>query len=378
MYKQLLMLFGQSLKKASLKIIRGEKPHLFYSNRKKFKNACFKSVTNKYSIFLIFPALLLIYYIGTYIGPLFFTYIKMKDGSRSMIDQRISNIFTFLGGCLAVIAWFFTNLGIKEPHAYKLIFRNSYLYTAFYYIISLIVIMLLSSLWFEQVSDKIKINMIFAIHYLVILGLTPLIALVVQFVRVVDSKFFIRKYGEEFLSEVKNEYLAELIWQTSQTQYANLLKSNGFQIYSPHFFSQTQLNNHIGIDILPVLTNHGTVQQQQYEIEDINMGNLSIILQNIPKNHVNYFASLPLDSSYVVGSKAWFLNKANPIQDELLQGLKNSVILKKSKQKSSYETKDETAYSILSKKLSDYVRSDDKENVEEILLTFRNAYDIVK
>jgi hypothetical protein len=238
--------------------------------------------------------------------------------------------------------------------------------------------MILSSLWFEQASTKVKINMVFTINYLVILGLTPLIALVIQFIKIVDSKFFIRKYGEEFLSDIKKEYLIELIWQTSQTVYANLLKSNGFQIYSPYFFSQTKLSNHTGVSILSVLTNNVITQNPQYEIEDINTHNLSVILQSLPKDHVNYFTSIPIYSSYVVGSKPWFLDNSNQVQDDLIQGLKNSVILKRIKQNDRYKTKDETAYSILSKKLSDYVRSDDKENVEEILLIFRNAYDIIK
>lgn len=99
------------------------------------------------------------------------------DGYGPFIDQRSSNLATISGMCLAVITFLMSNIAVKEPYAYKLLFTSTKMYAAIFFVLtSLGCFIMVSTLrntipkacypYFVLSSSFVFVTVLFVIGYL--------------------------------------------------------------------------------------------------------------------------------------------------------------------------------------------------------------------
>src|SRR4051794_34512734 len=109
-----------SLREEIHKDLRISHPFLFRTFANRFKSWIHAILNSKWA-FIPLGLFISIFILCTlHISPEWLSFIDFDEETfnRAWIDQRITNSVALFSGCLALIAWFYTNVGIKEPHAY--------------------------------------------------------------------------------------------------------------------------------------------------------------------------------------------------------------------------------------------------------------------
>jgi len=129
---------SHSLRKGVLHTIQSNHPALI-ADRYSWFTKIILSLTQKNSWWKVILMVIAILTIGTWFPVKFFQVISFKPVTPSLlIDQRATNLATIISMTIAVIGFLLSNLSIKEPQTYKLLFERSKLYFIIYYSLTVI------------------------------------------------------------------------------------------------------------------------------------------------------------------------------------------------------------------------------------------------
>ena len=130
------------LKYQATKKARSEHIDLFLTKKKEFTLFIQRFLLGKSAWWFIVLFVGLVYFIGSSINVSFLNFINLSfDSAKIIIDNRIANLATIASLTLVVIGFLFANLAIKDPYAYTLLFKYTWLFPIFYFILSALGIM---------------------------------------------------------------------------------------------------------------------------------------------------------------------------------------------------------------------------------------------
>lgn len=365
MFAQLLLFIriGTSMKRRIRRQLRANYPALFSPLHRKLRPWLHHELNSWRTKITIPLAVLSLLFLAANCRPSFLSFVEVDKNFVTTLDQRLANAVTFLSGCLAVLAWFYSNLGIKEPHGFRLVFRHAYLNTIFFYMVSVIVAMISISAFRKEFSKETLLQLILTVHYLFAIAFVILAVLFIEFKKIIDSKHLIRLYGKEFMADARREFYQQQLAANSKMLYTNTMESLQFQQTAFHF-GPNPAADHRGILLT---SDHDEVE---YVITDVNLWLLAWALRPFARV-VNYFDALEIGHTLQGNEAPWMIDPAIVIPRWRRWLIRQSIVYRKKRRAIAA---DETAQSILEKKLADYVAADDTEHAQYILQLFQQAY----
>jgi len=173
-------------------------------------------------IFFILPLVLLSLILGNYFYiPAFDFYSLKTQSATTILEQRISNLVTTFSITLVVVGWSTTNLTTKESIPYELLFKSAKIYLIFYYLVSLIVSLFITS-WLKDESWINLPNLITAITFLSIVAFGGILYSFYQFRRVILPDFLTSLLAKEAINHIKKDNKNNLILKASNVVLKDL------------------------------------------------------------------------------------------------------------------------------------------------------------
>ena len=259
-----------------------------------FKN----KISSKHSWRIVIWIPFLLFIIGQLFHPGFLQFIPLpKETAMIIIDQRTTNLATIFSITLVVIGWLITNISIKEAISYNLLFKKTYIYPIFYYIIALIGCMMLCSLFRHWEMLNIR-DAIISITYMILFALVCITFLFVRLIKVVGQNFFYIALESEIMKEIKSKAKKAIIFKKSNSLYKTHCEQIGF---TDGIFFNTDLTNHNDINITPLagIDDNTPMRvdsffspKKSYRIADIKLGIISNSFKSISLSGSNYYNPL--------------------------------------------------------------------------------------
>jgi hypothetical protein len=231
---------------------------------------------------------LISFIIGQIFRPKFLQVIPLSlDSSKTIIDQRITNLVTIFSISMVVIGWLFTNISIKDGISYKLLFKWTYLFPIFYFIVALLICLIICSLLRESKYLDLGAFVVTG-TYLIVVALVLISSMFYRLIIAVGKDFHFKVLEKEVLNEVRLNSFRKITERVSRKIYSTVLEEAGFTKYIG--FSDN-LSDHQGINILPreeEPASTGTAAMETYmspkfqrKISDIYISKLKKSLKNI-------------------------------------------------------------------------------------------------
>ncbi|MDJ1503492.1 hypothetical protein [Xanthocytophaga agilis] len=145
--------------------------------------------------------------------------------AKLLIDQRISNVATIISMTLAVIGFLLGNIAVKEPFAYKILFKRSGFYPIIFYILTTLIYLLIISTLRDFLSEGLFIRLVLTGTCLVIcipIFIGYLFKAIIDFTNSTKIHSFLK---EELLVETKDTLRNELVNKYSRQIFKASLES---------------------------------------------------------------------------------------------------------------------------------------------------------
>jgi hypothetical protein len=302
----------------------------------------------------------------------------LPSSAIGIIDQRTSNLATLFSITLVLIGWLLTNISVKEDVSFVLLFKRTYLYPIFYFIISLIACLMICSLlrdekWFD-LGDAIVSAM-----YLIIAALAAITFLFYRLLKVVGPDFLYSSLENEVMSELYQVARKNILREKSRSIYQKFCEGLGLVNGIKFGTNLTQFNG-INITPSPNQNNNTTTQsvsnvKRSFVIRDIK---LSIISKEVKKLHLsgdNYYRQLSVTNYEYVPENyfPFFFNQNSgdiyPITKKILSAFKLKEF-----SKSAIVSNPNLDY--LHKRFTKDVKGGDKENIKRSLDIFAKIFEL--
>lgn len=343
-------------------------------------------INDKKGGLLIIPLTISIFILSQFLKPKFLQIIPLPfDSAKTIIDQRITNLAAIFSITLVVIGWLITNLTVKESLSYRLLFKSTYLYPIFYFIITLISCLILSSL-LRNVNSIGLGDIVIAGTYLIIIALAAITFLFVRLIEVVGKSFFFDNLEKEVLFEVRTNSLKIIAEKVSGKKYSEVFEELGYIRGIPF---TADLKKHSGIALISgkkdksssgVKPNNEPVsilmlQKDSYKISDINLSRISATLKEIKIESDNYYLPLSMNSKLNPGFSPIYFNQLSQISEESKVKIKKSYKLRYNT-KDDFQPDNKTFQDYLNEQFLSSVKDGKTANIERTLAIYEKIYEL--
>jgi hypothetical protein len=248
-----------------------------------------------------------------------------KESAEKILDQRTSNIATIFSISLVVIGFLLNNLAIKEPLAYRMLFKYSYFYQIIYFTLSVIACLVVLSNLRDHLDTEIFIRATLIGSYLMIVILVLIAVLFKKIINYVDSDHINSAYKQELLVESKSFILSSLFNIIGKKKYSELLDSYGCERHDPlkAFYDSPSKKSP---DSRSYKKKHNSLI-----IQDINLKNISEVLTNaaVKKSEIVY-EPVDFEKTYSgEGTFFWETELEPKLNSNVFVSLNSSFILAK-------------------------------------------------
>jgi len=331
--------------------------------------------------FIVFLATAIFFIIGQFFKPSFLQIISVDNKeAKTIIDQRISNLAPIFSISLVVIGWLITNIVIKDTLSYKLLFKRIYLYPIFYFILSLIGMLITFSL--IRSSQIINFgDVLTCATYLIVIALILIGFLFVGLTKVVDPGFF--------FESLQTEVLTEALLNARTVVKPNLGKKIYGEIFNKLLFSNSlrfdaDTSGYTKITITPESkkppSKELTIDQifggsSEYQLEDVNLKKITKILGSKNLTGLNYYHSLTIGSALSAGYTAIYIQNGDLLSNKEKKQLRNCYKIKKIKHPGDLSSMN-TYLDYLNLRFSKDVKEGKNEYVDIMLTIYEKIYQL--
>lgn len=301
------------------------------------------------------------------------------ETAKLIVDQRTANFAAIISMTLVIVGFLINSLAVKEPNAYKVLFKYSYFYPIIYFTLSTISCFIIlstirdnfTSSSYDYFSRSVISGTYAAIFILILIGI--LFNRIIVFTNTKEIKNI---YHKDLIAESKQVIKNSLIVDISKQRYEEFMRLNGiskFNMFENLSFSTTyrndkinQLDNEDLNDVLP----------EQKEIYDINLNKLLKFINKVKKKgSISSLRYISINIGAFFGeSQNCLLSIGEDSPDLVKEKLLNKSIIFKKKQR-----KDESALNsreYFDSKLEELVNENKYKDVESTLESYLQIYQL--
>lgn len=286
-----------------------------------------------------------------------------KKTASTLVDQRTSNVATIISMTLAIVGFLLSNIAIKEPLTYQLLFRKSKMMFIVCFALTTICCLMVTSTLRDQFPNKSMFYGRFVLSGTIMAVMIPLLIgylfwCIAKFVNAESLHQFIK---DELFIEEKHRIRIVLMQIYSDKTYTDLMRTNGIARYS--LVAAYGANAGGGIQ-----AEDNTTSKLIYDIDLWKLGNIMAFLDP----GLSYFYQ-PLSLNQVSNNYTSYLNPA------IFDSMGNAIKLKK-----AIKTKSITAEILPSRMCITYyvrqyelaVEAGDFRKVEKLLIIFSQVAEL--
>lgn len=300
----------------------------------------------------------------------FFEYINIDlASSKTIIDQRITNLAAIIAMSIAVVGFLISNLAVKEAFAYEMLFTKSKLYPIIYFTLSLIgYLIIISTLRDYITSEFIYSRLVVTGTYLALAVLFLIGYLFRIIIRYTNSRKIHELLEKQLLHEGRGYLKQELIKHYSQVEYNRFIRLIKVSLFD--------VSMHINLDELVITDKVGKPSEdikitQNKIIDDIDLYGLAVFV-NFKKQTSNEIISrrIKLDDEYVDNDFIWSKGIINSSTEQKILG--NLVRLKRKKDNLQIDTQ---VRKYFADKLEEFSNKSEYKNLDSILQSYIKLYE---
>lgn len=298
----------------------------------------------------------------------FLKFIKVEgETARALVDRRTANIAGITSITLVVVGFLINNLAVKESFAYRLLFKHSYLFPITYFALSTIACFFIASTLRDELGEERFVNVVLAGTYL---ALVILLLVGFLFKRIIDFtnyKTIRTLLHRELMMEASKNLRLALINRHSERVYCETLNQMGIEEYS----------------WAEALGTSGFVYKGS--LTEVDQSKKEKLLHNVNLKRLRKFVQTKKkDSNKLLYEKLHLGKVVSEIDDFILvkdqqnskmerRYLRGSIILKRMRKDSPGE---ESVRQYFDQKLEFFVKNDDYRDLEEILDSYYELYEL--
>ncbi len=204
----------------------------------------------------------------------YFNIVKITPKTLySIVDQRTANIVIISSITLVVVGFLISNLAVKSPITYMLLFKKSFLYPIIYLTLSTIACLILTSTLRDTIDFFYFSRAVLAGTFLALLILILIGFLFRTIIKFTNDKEIAKMLDRELMREAKENTKEILLKKYSKEQYVNLMHEKGLKEYD---WSEALDSSDTKIEFKEV-SQEEIIKRQTKEkiIHDINMNRIS-------------------------------------------------------------------------------------------------------
>lgn len=152
------------------------------------------------------------------------------DTACILVDQRTGNIAALLSITLVVVGFLINNLAVKNSISYRILFRASYLYSIFYYSISLLSFLFILSSLRDTFNEMYFVRLVVIGTYLTLIDLFFLGMLFKNIVRFTQDSYMNRLMHKALIREQKNKLKESCIQKCSIKHFSEVMEKSNVTI----------------------------------------------------------------------------------------------------------------------------------------------------
>lgn len=311
--------------------------------------------------------------IGNLASYIHLDFIKYDDikSAATLIDQRTSNIATIISMTLAVTAMLISNVVIKEPFIYQLLYSKSYLNFIIIYTLCTIGCLIMVGTFkdsFVKGNEYYFYNGVLCGTYMVISVLILIGHLFKTLYDFINSTSLQEILTKELLQEAKTILLIDLLNSYSLVSYLNVMDKNGLQ----------ELNYMNAINAgLPTSIIRSTITPKVYNknklIYNIHLKNLNNLLKDTDKIADRFFQVIRLNSISGAYQDFIYLSASQAEQKKYAKRYRKCFILKSPQNITVAES---SFRDYFDQKFAESVEDKKSKDVKKILAAYRSLYDL--
>ena len=213
------------LKHLAEKEVKLRHRNLYDSYRLNIKNKLFVFFSSKGSWKVIIISVLLFFYLSTVINIYFLNFVDIdKKTINSLVDQRTTNIASIMSISLVVVGFLMTNLAVKKPKAFSLLFERSLFYLTIYLTLSTISCFILLSTFRNSFSEFYFIRMVLAGTYLALFIIVLIGRLFQKIILFSDENEVNKLIDNKLIKEAKKDLKFNLVKLASNDIFKQKMK----------------------------------------------------------------------------------------------------------------------------------------------------------
>lgn len=223
-----------SLRKQAKTALKNKHIGLFTGKVPGLKNFLFDYFTDRRNWVSVILLVVLLLAFFTFVHVDFLGFISFKE-AKVLADQRTANVATIISMTLAIVGLLMSNMAIKEPLAYSVLFKQSYLYFIIYFTLtSIFLLVIISTLRdsFTQEYHYLYDRLVLAGTYLALIVLFFIGHLFRTIIKVINPVHINKSLQAELVEEARQTLRSHLFNQYCTKHYHALMKNLGIEYYS--------------------------------------------------------------------------------------------------------------------------------------------------
>ncbi|KGO83745.1 hypothetical protein IP98_01573 [Flavobacterium cauense R2A-7] len=338
--------------------------------KSRWKNLCFRFselIVESKNWWIVILTVLSIYIISGLLNINFLNILEIKyETAKILVDQRASNIATIISITLVVVGFMINNLAVKEPFAYRLLFKKSYLYPIIYFILSVIGFFIILSTLRDHLNEFLFVRLVLTGTYLAIVVLFVIGSLFATIIKFSNKNEIKKLFRRELTSEAYKHLKLHLLEKTSKQIFNDTLQSIGLKKYD--FWNNFNISNSTKVDV-----GYYDDKQQPKEVErkvvyDIDIEGIAKIVKNSKTKDLSY-------KELFIGDITTSPHESIIDLDEKSKNkLKKCFTLKKVRNKESENNN--LARTFFDEKIDEYSSNGNHKDLEDILDAYYELYEI--
>lgn len=351
--------------------LKKEHPDLFQSSWKTTLNNMIEYSFDQKRWWFIIIIVIVFFSIGGLININYFNHVDLTfSTAKILVDQRASNIAAIMAITLVVVGFLINNLAVKEPLAYQLLFKYSFLYPIIYFTLSTIGCFFIISTLRNEFYTKQFDNMVLAGTYLSITILFLIGFLFKTVIQFTNDKTIKNLFHKELVAEAKHNLKSILLREKSAKLIKDEMNKIGAKEYD--FFESLDIDN-ASLELVDSTSIRSIKKNDKYYIYDINIKKLgTLIKKHIANKSTIYFQDLFLGKN--INSYNNILIQKGTTLTDIGEGIltKNLCLKKTTKShKNNFMVK-----KYFDHKLEELTNNNDFRNLEDLLESYYELYEL--
>lgn len=373
-----MALKNKSLRKQTQYFLETEYPNLIIQdNYRSIKNCLkyFNAKKNWYSVIFLVISIFLLFnnpvvdWLASKIHIDFIKFIEIKTVA-TIVDQRTSNIATIISMTLAVMAMLFSNMAVKEPFLYELLYERSLLNFIIIYTLTTIGCLIFLGTLRETFTDHehYYYNAILIGSYLVmsiLVGIAHLFRTVYYFINTKNVQDLLEN---GLILESKKNIYDELFKRHSSLIYKKIIQAEGLVQFTNHNMFRAGVSQQVITQFSAEINDRNSLL-----IYDVNLENLKTFVEKTVSYPNRFYQEIQLNSIAKIHDDVILIEKV-PLTARKKFGYYTEIFIFKPAK--DLKPVDNRYYDYFEKKYYEAVEDKKHKEVKKILDVFEKLNDL--